>query len=450
VHRRVKLVFDGRKGDRVRLLGGGYRSEGTCSGIWLVRDGMELGMPTLFHSESRTWVTGYWRLPATDRYAFKVRACGAQHHNPRELQLQKLRFHKIVTPGTHGIDADTTTKVLLTRERGYVDAAVFRLPRAGRWKLHTDGVKGSNWWVPGTFAVGTTGPGMGFYGWYNDDGIPDTVPDVLVGNGDQVQYLHRDFNGKGLYNSVLKAGQRLFVIPSVRQHVRVSVRRVPAPSTQLQVGGPAVQTTVGRRPRPLVSATVTSPTDQWVQAAYDDGGNPFAPVLRIIGPTGDTVIEPSANLVRLPAGTSTVWFGATDDEEGRGREVGLRLDPIRELPAVPTDGTAMDFTAANPGEWVIAPLTLDARRSYKPEVTSVRQTSSTAAQSQWVVEVRPYLAPAQPYCRECPDAGVRSLMPQQLVTTDIPASEATRRGFVLLRTAPTWAGTVTFRMTPTD
>jgi hypothetical protein len=450
---RDRIVFDGRKGDRVSLYEVPYRPKsdpGRCDWMELTRKGRSLGKPNLGS------YGGYWVLPRTDRYAFKVRRCFPARRFEDVTQLLKLRSHKV-----KGADG---ARVRLTRERGYVDAAVLRVPERGRWAVHTDGVRGTRWWVPGS----VTSASDRYKQWFVPAGyssgfgdVPAAIPDLMVRAGEPLRYLHNSYDSRFGYalqfTEPLRAGQRIYVTPDSRKHVRVSLHRLPATRETIQIGGAPLTTVVHRKPRPVASARVTTPTPRWVRLEVSDGGNRADTRAWVTGPGNAPVTSPTYGLVHLPAGTSTVWFGATDDAEGRGREVGLRLTPVTELPPMPADGTPVVYTSDAPGEWAVAPMTLPAGHTYRPEVSAADFTSTDpAVPAGWQMVVASHQdLHANKGCRDIGcgyEYGIRwfGTVDAWQPDADLPAADTPREGLVLLRPTATTRGRVTLRVTPTS
>jgi hypothetical protein len=394
-------------------------------------------------------VTRLWTLPARDRYTFKVINCAAGADGLRSLQLLKLRTHKVAVG----------EKVRLVRQTGYVDAAVVRTPGSGQpVSVSTLARRTPKTWVPGAVVDLDTDRGRRFEPPRYDggDGDPIAVPDMIVEPGQPLRFLNGYFDGTGGvdYAGMASApgGRRLLVVPQSRNIVRIAVRRLASPQAALEVGSGSLSATVRRRPSRMTSATVTTPTHQWARLVYDDGDRPFLAradkYAYLTGPGGGAMTTPIDDLVRLPAGTSLLRFGASDDED-RGRAVRVRLVPVREIAPIPTDGTPLELSNQSPDLWTIAPFLVEAGRSYRPEVTAANMVSEAPTGPAWRVTLATSLARPVGSCRDlCADRGIRWLERSQPVGAPTPVADVAREGYMLLSTGATTTGTVTLRVTP--
>ena len=119
---RAVIRFDGRRGDVVSLSGVAPAQ------LKLFRRG---------HRVRQTWVNGgYYRLPRTARFAFRVRA---DKYRSQTLKLLKARVHRVEVDGR----AVTTPR----KRRGYVDLAAVRL-RAGDRVTVDDGRDDNRLYLP--------------------------------------------------------------------------------------------------------------------------------------------------------------------------------------------------------------------------------------------------------------------------------------------------------------
>ena len=437
--RRFKITFDGGAGDRVRVGPQDHWSSGPC-GARLVRDGSPV--------ETYDGLTRFWTLPARDRYTFKVVNCGDDIDRLRSVQLLKLRTHRVVGESLR-----------LVRQTGYVDAAVVRTPDSGPPVIVSAlARKTSKTWVPGAVVDLDTHQGRRFEppGYQGGDGRPIAIPDMIVEPAQPLRFLHGYFDGVGGvdYAGLRSApgSRRLLIVPQGRKIVRISVGALPRPQTTVEVGSGSLSTTVHRRPSQMTSATVTTTTQQWARLVYEDGNRSLSSragmYAYLTGPGGEAMITPEQDLVRLPVGTSLLRFGAADDED-RGRQVRVRLLPVRQIAPVPTDGTPLELSNQSPDEWTIAPLRLDAGRSYQPRVTAATMVSEASTGPAWRVTVAPSLARPTGWCRDlCPDRGIRWLERSQPVGDPMPAADVARDGYLLFSTGATTTGTVTVTVTP--
>lgn len=441
-----RIVFDGRKGDRVRLDGFSFqaKSDPDCDWLELTRHGRSIGKPDV------RAVHAYWKLPRNGRYTFKLRRCGYDGKQEHTTQLLKLRTYKV--------DGKNGAATRLDRKRGYENVAVLRVPERGRWTVHVDGVRGSLNWVPGSVAIPSV-----YSEWFDPNAsnfgeIPASIPDLVVRAGEPARFLNIDYDARwgyapGKLAKSLTPGKRIFVQPHGRKHVRVSLHRVPATNSTVEVGG-VLAGVASRRPRALTSAKVTVPTSRWVRLEVvpgsDEPGSGAGSLAWVVGPSGAQPVSPTYGLVQLPAGASTVWFAAT-----RGAAA-LRLTPVTEAPAQRVDGTDVTYTADEAGAWSVAPLRFPAGPSYRIEVTSTNLTSTHATLApSWKLAVGSHMdLHAYIGCRDigCSyergirwfDTDHREGWPQG----DLPAGEATREGLVVFQPSAWTRGTVTVRVTP--
>ena len=437
--RRFKIRFDGRAGDRVRVGPQDHASSGPC-GARLVRKGRSV--------DTYDSLTGFWTLPARGRYTFEVVNCGNDINRHRSIQLFKLR--------THRVRGDS---LRLVRHTGYVDAAVVRTPDSGPpVSVSALALTTSKTWVRGAVIDLDTHQGLRFEpsGYQGGDDHPTAIPDMIVEPAQPLRFLNDYFDGVGGvdYAGLESAprGRRLLIVPQGRKVVRISVRPLRPQQTTLEVGSGSVSTTVRRRSSQMTSATVTTTTQQWARLVYEDGDRSLESradmYAYLTGPGGEEMTTPLQDLVRLPVGTSVLRFGAADDE-GRGRQVRVRLLPVRQIAPVPTDGTPLELSNQSPEEWTIAPLRLEAGRSYQPRVTASTMVSDASTGPGWRVSLAPSLARPIGWCRDlCPDRGTRSLERSQPVGAPMPAADAAREGYLLFITSADTTGTVTVTVTP--
>ena len=345
------------------------------------------------------------------------------------------------------------------RQTGYVDAAVVRTPDSGPpVSVSALARKTSKTWVPGAVVDLDTGQGRRFEppGYQGGDGHPIAIPDMIVEPAQPLRFLNGYFDGVGGvdYAGLASApgSRRLLIVPQGRKIVTISVGPLPRQQTTLEVGSGSLATTVHRRPSQMTSATVTTTTQQWARLVYEDGNRSLdsraGMYAYLTGPGGEAMITPEQDLVRLPVGTSLLRFGAADDED-RGRQVRVRLLPVRQIAPVPTDGTPLELSNQSPEAWTIAPLRLEAGRSYQPRVTAATMVSEASTGPAWRVTLAPSLARPIGWCRDlCPDRGIRWLERSQPVGDPMPAADAAREGYLLFSTGATTTGTLTVTVTP--
>lgn len=384
--RLFKVVFDGKRGDRVTLRGVPLVNDWSwrvCPRAHLERDGVSLGLPE---------VSQFWTLPQTGRYAFKITNCG-EPHGIAGLQLTKLRIR----------DIPLGESVRLRHDRGYEYAARVRVPETGALMVRTTRAGTSH--VAGGDVVQGQSSRERFLGIY--EGRPAKIPNLLLEADQPLRYLHPWFNvsyGEGVsYASrasdrALPAGAPVWVIP--RDDVRIKVNR-PAGPTAVEVGGPGLSFTAGPLPKRLRTATVTSATEQWVRVvAYADGEllrdwastGAVRLAAYVAGPGGTRIPTPLTTLLKLPEGTSELRVLA-HTRDGTRRPVEVRLSPVRTLPPMPTDGTPVEFATRHPGEWVLAPLTLDPARTYRAGASDF---ASLPPYGWWAV----VSSQTRPWCRD--------------------------------------------------
>ena len=314
---RVRIAFHGRSADKVRL-----RTQDSCP-VALRRAGGRVVKPF-------TSAASFWKLPARGSYVFSYRRCASAYH-PR-LQLEKLVTHRLL------VDGDPTS---LPHRRGYVDAALLRVPPTGRVQV-TPTRRHQAGWDTVMLPDGTEGDLEFSLGAYVEAGLP--VSDGLGALNPDDEPL-----------APVHAGDRLlFIALGAMDAQATSAIVVPA-----VLDGAAVTVTNGGVPFRETQAEFDGVAGQWVH--LERVGVPatygFDPGL--VDPQGRQLLNPTSvyhpywqlpvtGRYRVQVPTSPSSFSGT-----------LRVRTVRVLTEpMPTDGSPLTFTASTPGEWMLARFSL--------------------------------------------------------------------------------------------
>ena len=438
----LKVAFDDKKGHRVRLQANSVSGDWPrqCPIVRLLRDGDEVD------TKHYDWDTRMWRLPMRDLYTFKVRN-RRKNTLAVKAQLLKLRVH----------DVGIGERVRLPKERGFVSAARVRVPREGMVMVRTTPHRLRFAKDQGQVVV----PGQTAKSFYfgpdslSVEGHPVTIPNLLLKAEQPVRYLHPYFGSGDVRPSAadLRASKAVLVLPT--GDVKVTVNRPQLTTTT--VDGPGLTVTAEPRGKMLTQATFTTAGPQWlrlqvhVEGQVQDRLTPWSSGgVEVVASVNTTVdgawaVSPIRELVQVPAaGTHNLrLFVRTTD--GTRKDVTVRLRPVRTLPAMPTDGTGVEFATTQPGEWVLAPVELDPARTYRVDASNVA-VSRTAG---WFGLVQP---PVRIGCRDIYCSAPSAHLNSERLSGDglKVVANGPNPWFALFAPAPDVTGSLTYALTPTS
>jgi hypothetical protein len=312
---RVRIRFHGRAGDRVTL------PHATCgTSLRNVRG------TSVTRERSR-----FWRLPDRAEYEFVYRPCQGRYR-PGSVQLTKLhvgRFH---------IDGPP---VRLVRRLGYLEALALRVPASGRVQVSTYNRLGGRW--PDLVL-----PDGRRFQHANPHG---TASDVALEAG--LPPLWQDGHLTGLADDPLAAGDRVLFIA----HGSMNVVASTALEHDVAIDGPATRVDNDDRPYRETQLSFDGTAGQWVYLEVDGqllGGLDGSRYHLLINPAGRVLLRalspgypywqlPETGRYRLMVETSLLPVNAQ-----------VRVRTVRQIGAMPTDGTPVTFMPATPGEWTMA------------------------------------------------------------------------------------------------
>jgi hypothetical protein len=332
--KRAVISFDGRRGDIVSLSGVAPAQ------LRLFRKG---------HRVPQTWVNGgYYRLPRTARFSFRVRA---DEHGSQTLGLVKARVHRLEVDGK----AVTTPRT----RRGYVDLAAVRL-RGGDRVTVDDGRDDNRLYLPDRRYAS---------GWGRH---------LLLRPGHDLRVSDDDWPiGREVVTGTtlvrVASGHRVTAASAVEVAVRPNGTGAPLPPERRAQreyvftfdGGVDDLVYLESQTGPSVTGYATL-LDRWTTTPVD------SPVSQV---------EPVSPAFVLPtAGTHEI--STVSDALGRGTSATVRLRTGIRVADLTPDGPAVDFTLDGSGTRVYALATAIGQRL---ESTS----SDLGAGETWIAELSP-------------------------------------------------------------
>jgi hypothetical protein len=312
--KRAVISFDGRRGDVVSLSGVAPER------LTLFRKG---------HRVRQTWINGgYYRLPRTARFAFRVRAV---KYASQALGLLKARVHRVEVDGK----AVTTPRT----RRGYVDLAAVRL-RAGDRVTVDDGRDDNRLYLPdGRYATGwgqhlLLRPGFGIR--VTDDNWPIGREVVAGTTLVRVASGHRVTAASAVEVSARPDGEPVSLSPA-RRAQREYVFTFDAGTDDLvylePTSGPSV-------------TSYTTLLDRWTSKPVDSPISQVDPV--------------SPSFVLPTAGTHEI--STVSDALGRATSAQVRLRKGIRVADLTPDGAAVGFTFDGSGTRVYSLATAIGQR----------------------------------------------------------------------------------------
>ncbi len=411
---RVRISFQGRKGDRVRL-DEAVRQPDSCGTVSLRGPSGRLD----------PWVHDALRLPVSGPYSFVFTRC--QTANRYRLQLVKIRLRQLPVDGPPVV-------VRRPRNAAYAEWASVVVPQSGRVQVRptTRGLESpwSELYLRGA-------PSLNVVTWHQE---AEQIPQAI--------YLEAGTpiaNELGMMMPapdeplVPRAGQRVWLVPGEPQVRAGATRARMAPGT---LDGPAVPVTA-RLPFQEVGVRFHAEAGQWVTASPNHGLTArLMRSLALVAPDGTTLVglaqarpgRGGRNLWHLPSAGEYRLMVRTDPGHASGR---IRLSTVRELGVpLPTDGQPLAVTTLRRGEWIVVHGELDDA----PYALSAQATGAT----EWAVDANalPFVLCRSSFCASetrgtaGPDG---SYFPQQ---------HAAGPWIFLVAFRPSQSGTVTLRMTP--
>lgn len=368
---RVDLRFRGRRGDRVRLAVPGLED---CATVELRRRSRELDADR----------AGYVRLRRSGWHRFSFRPCRHPQRRHR-LQLTLLRVTPLAVDGR---------RVRTRSARGYDDALRVEVPR-DRWAV-VRRLRGAGTALQAVLPP--RGPRLAVSSSFPQG--PDLRVPVFVRAGRPMEDVFGPHaGGTAGATAPLRAGQHVLLFPrdSSTWRATSSVRHpiaVDGPQVHLDTSG------VRGRSHQLEFAGAAG---QWVRLAdATDGEHPWmaAAHQELTGPDGAEVASALVGLWRLPeTGTFRLTLTTLGQEEG---DPDVRLESVREIGPVATDGTPRTFTTEEPGEVLVAPVeSLDRQRYWTVGL------AGPPSLARWALHVRPsfgtYCGGRPPVANGCGD-----------------------------------------------
>lgn len=348
---RVRLTFDGRKGQLVHLAR--WADTETC------------GRRVLKKANGATvkqWAPGYWRLPRTGTFTAIGKPCRA------EKQRVRLQVRRVVREDRL-LEGDTTTVGTNSRVTHLVP---FRL--VGGQRAYIDG-RGVQALIRPDRTVTHVSPG-------------ETVVPV---EGGAASPVGMDVpSPPGRYFVEVAPGARFELRVSVVRTVGVDGAPVVVPagqSARLSFSGTAGQ---------WVHAEITSATTG--EAAYRNrmynviqGVDYFLPAVQVDCPGGG---RGSCQVIQLPAdGTYAV---SVPISEGDDLDVSVRVrSALRAAPAT-VDGPAVAYTSASPGQWVVGDLPELPRDESGGSGVTMAISNASASLGDWRVRAVSGYGPCRP------------------------------------------------------
>lgn len=326
----VRILFEGRRGDRVRL------------------DGADCGF-SLHGPDGRPVPEsgGFRRLTSTGTQVFVWHRC--ERHDDRRLQLEKLRVHHLRTNAPHG--------KRFGGQRGYLDAVGFVVPDAGALRLGGDFFLGAGW----------EGMVLPDGHWYplRGEGV------LYVEDGRRIHDGVEVLRGRGIGGTLLTAhaGTRFVLVA----HGDQTVYQTMADTYETTVDAPALSLSPGSVPHQDHDVEFNALAGTWLHAEVLRPRDDLDTTPHLIGPDGRLLGVGPAFQVPL---TGRYRLVVPPTAQVRIRTIQVLPDPM------PLDGTPVSLTLGSPGEWVLANATFPPGTSYQLEAVS--DTTS----GRWFAEAR--------------------------------------------------------------
>jgi hypothetical protein len=309
----LKIRFHGRPGDRVRLSDVAW-----CPVSLLGPTGRIV----------RVRPDGFWRLSGRGLHTFALTRCRAiMDWDSARVQLEKLRVTEVVTDGA-GVRLDS--------DRGFIDAVRVRVPAHGRLQVTTPVYSNHSWGHIDSLVL-PDGSHHSVNGWtlWLEDAHPIAT---------EFGRLHDGARGGPL---VAHAGQSVTLLASGRPKVFASI----AQPVSVTVDGPPTALPPGDVPYRQYQVEFDAVAGTWLH-------NEVTGVVRRPQKTW-TLLSPHGKRLR------TNWWQVPKTghyrlmlpmpSSGTGQ---VRIRTIRIEAATPVDGTHLTLSTSEPGQWVLAPMTL--------------------------------------------------------------------------------------------
>lgn len=303
---RVRVRFEGEAGDRVDLV-----ADRLCRGdrVMLHRDGRRIG-----RGPDRLF-----RLPRTGSYTLGWKPCASSTDAPR-LQLTKY----VVTR----LRVDGPALPVRTPRRGFA--------RLGRVRVPADGFVGVEVTVPYRLVL-------------RDGSAIAPRSGINLEAGRPIHFWDRSRED----SRDLRAGEPLLLVPRQSRGTFEAFAGTVSPVT---VDGAGVELIVDEQRGRDTILELMGQAGQWVHV--ESPPQPFS-YFGLYGPDGQLVVGPGYgnSWWQLPTTGRYRLFPFFCCEPQLPLATTARVRSIREVAAMPTDGTPVVFTAQAPGEWILAPLT---------------------------------------------------------------------------------------------
>ena len=333
----ARVRFAGRKGDRVTVKGGSY-----CPSELRKPDG------SLLHRKA----SKFWRLPARATYTIRYDRCPNAKGKVVRLQLTKLVVHRLA--------ADEALR--LKKRIGYVQAAAVRVPATGRLQITPYDADSSFKWPDLVLPDGRR---------HRRGSWHFTAIDLALEAGNPVS--QQDGPLPGLEATPLVAGERLLVLAWATMTIRASTPVV----RPVVLDGEAVPAGNGGVPFRETQLEFEGEAGQWVYLEQDGELVPpdsFDRYHLLLDPRGRVLTRsqrPQVPYWQLP---ETGAYRMVLESGRRAAAASVRVRTVAGVGALPTDGTAVTFTATSPGQWRFATLVLPPDTAYRLHVVSADMT----------------------------------------------------------------------------
>ncbi|MDR7253219.1 hypothetical protein J2X46_002204 [Nocardioides sp. BE266] len=341
---KVRLVFEGRKGQLVNLARVGATDE--CGGRVL-----RSGGKTVKH-----WAQGFWRLPRTATYTAINKPCRGAAKASVKLQVRKVvREDRLLPDSSTAVGSSTKVTHLvpfriLAQQIAQVNAGTFDLLR------------------------------------------PDRSIVRNVGN-DELAHLVSDMPGPMRYDQPSPVG-RYFAVVDPGTTVSLGV-------TQLQpvaVDGPAVTVTRGTKDNVAAYLVFTGEAGQWIYPELTSATNDPTEVRWWIPQTLDVLGEsPAAARATCPGGDQTSYCPIIQlpasgtyvmnviNGPGYGTAVNVRVRSAARATPATVNGSTVTYTVTNPGQWVVGELPELPRQASGGSDATVTLSNPTGSLGDWRV-----------------------------------------------------------------